>query len=205
MATTTTVLASSVSDLSQFTANSSYPASRAYTNTSSTTYAQWSLSKKNSTSSMYFTGFDFSGIPSNAIISSITVKFKGMVNSTTYVSTATVQASYGTSVRGSATNFRSTTATVYTLSVGTWTRAELDNFRLYISAKAANNNNTKYIRVYGMEVSVTWDVPVETDALYIKIDGVYKEASNVYKKQNGVWMEVTDLSTISTIEKYVKV
>lgn len=190
MATTTTVLASSTESLVQFTTNASYPITNAYTNSSSTSYAQLTLSKKNSTSTMYFSGFDFSAIPSNATIQSVTVKFKGMVNSTSYVSAATVQAYAGATAKGSSTSFRTTSATAYTLSAGTWTRSELDNLKLYISAKAANNNNTKYIRVYGMDVAVTWDAPAETDSAYIKQGGVWREAVP-YIKRSGAWVQVS--------------
>ena len=46
--------------MTNITQNSSYPITRAYTNTSSTTYSQLNVSKKNSTGSVDFDGFDFS-------------------------------------------------------------------------------------------------------------------------------------------------
>ena len=195
MATTTSgILASSYSAMTNFTINSSYPITRAYTNTSSTTYTQINVSKRNSTGTFSFTGFDFSSIPANAIISSVTVKFKGMVSSTSYISAATVRAQKNGTNVGSATSFRSTSASTYTLSVGTWSRADLDNFSLYISATRGNTNNTSYVRIYGMDVSVVWDAP--TEQLFYKENGTWTAASKVYKKVNGSWVQQTTLSGV---------
>ena len=176
----------------------------AYTDTTSTNYAQLPLAK-NSTCGIYFTGFDFSSIPSNASITGITVKFKGCVTSTTsnIVSSATVQAYANTTAKGSSTSFKSTTVSVYELSVGTWTRAELDTLRIYVYTKCSNKaSSSYYTRVYGMEVTVTYEEI--TQMLYYKNNGTWVPATKVYQKVSGAWVEVTDLSTIDRTKNWVR-
>lgn len=201
MAETKTILASNNTGSTNFTLSN---IANAYTNTSSTTYAQLTLSKKNGTSNIYFTGFDVSSIPSNATINSISVKMKSMVSSTSYVTAFTFQAYNDTTAMGTATTARSTSATTYTLSnVGTWTRAMLDNFRIYVSGKKSNVNNTAYARIYGIELIVTYEVPVEQ--MYIKDSGAWKTVSAVYKKVNGAWIEQSNLASVfSASVNYVK-
>ena len=191
MSETVKILANSNSGSVNFTATN---IANAYTDTTSTTYAQLTVSKKNSTGEIYF-GFDFSSIPSNAVIQSMTVKFKGMVSSTTYISSATIQAHDGVSVRGTSSNYRSTSTTqILTLNVGTWTREELNNFKLYLTARKGNNNNTAYARVYGMEVTVVYDVPEEQ--MYMKQNGSWIPVQAVYKKANGAWVLQSDLASV---------
>ena len=203
MATTTIVLPSSYESMTNLTANTSYPITRAYTNTSSTTYAQLNCSKKNAAGSVYFTGFDFSAIPTNATIVSVTIKVKCMVSSTSYITSASVQAYKGNSAVGSSNNFRTTTATTYTLTSGTWSRTDLDNLKIYFTATRGNTNSTCYMRIYGMEVTVVWDAP--TEQLYTKVNGSWVEVSAVYKKVNGVWVEQSDLANIFDVNTiYVK-
>ena len=201
MAETKTILASSYTGSSNFTLSN---IANAYTNTSSTTYAQLTLSKKNGTSAIYFTGFDVSSIPSNATITSVSAKMRNMVSSTSYITAFTFQAYNGTTAMGSAATARSTSATTYTLgNAGTWTRAMLDNFRLYVTGKKSNVNNTAYTRIYGIELVVTYEVPNEQ--LYIKDGGAWKTVTSVYKKANGVWVEQTSLQGVFDTEKnYVK-
>ena len=96
---TTTVLASNNTGS---TFNSLTSIANAYTNTSSTTYAQLNTpTRTTGTYLIYFTGFDFSEIPSDAIVNSVTIKVKCRVNSTSYISSAYVQAYKGTTAVGS--------------------------------------------------------------------------------------------------------
>ena len=180
--------------MTNLTANTSYPINRAYTDTSSTTYTQLNVSKKNATGTVYFTGFNFSDIPSNATIVSVTIKAKCMVSSTSYITSASVQAYKGSSAVGSSNNFRTTTATTYTLTSGNWSRTDLDNLKIYFTATRGSTNSTCYMRIYGMEVTVVWDAP--TEQLYTKVNGSWVEVSAVYKKINGVWVEQSDLANI---------
>lgn len=152
-----TALASAYSNTTNYATNSSYPIRNAYTNSSSTSYCQLTCNQKDAQHSINFDGFDFSSIPSDATITSVTIKFKGMVSSTTYITAATVQAYSGSTAKGSATNYRTTSATTYTLTSGTWTREELDGLSIHVTATRGNRNNTCYSRIYGMEVNVSYE------------------------------------------------
>lgn len=203
MSTSTVVIPSNYTSMTNLTANTSYPITRAYTNTSSTTYTQLNVSKKNTTGTAYFTGFDFSTIPANATIVSVTIKARCMVSSTSYISSASVQAYKGSSAVGSASNFRTTTATTYTLSSGTWSRADLDNLRIFFSATRGNTNSTCYMRIYGMDVTVVWDAP--TEQMYTKVNGTWTAVSEVYKKVNGSWVLQSTLEGLfDTTKNYIK-
>lgn len=203
MATTTTAIPSSYTSMTNLTANTSYPITRAYTNTSSTTYTQLNCSKKNTAGSVYFSGFDFSAIPNRASIVSVTIKVRCMVSSTSYITEASVQAYKNGSATGSSSNFRTTSATTYTLNSGLWTREDLDNLKIYFTAKRGNTNSTCYMRIYGMEVNVVWDAP--TEKMYVKQNGSWVEVTNVYKNINGVWMLQEDLTNLFDSEtNYVK-
>ena len=88
-------------------------ASNMYTNTDSTTYATVNHTR-NSTNAyyLYIHGFNFSSVPSNAVVSSFTVKIKAsetgltttgsyrvsLYNNTTAISNTTASTSIGTSV-----------------------------------------------------------------------------------------------------------
>ena len=70
--------------------------------------------------------FDFSDIPVNATIDSVTVQVKGHCESTSQSSeVARLQLYSGSTAKGSESNFTSTSDTVVTMTPGTWTRSEL--------------------------------------------------------------------------------
>ena len=198
---TLTAIPSNYTSMSNLTANSTYPITRAYTDSASTTYTQLNVSK-NKTGTVYFTGFDFSSIPSGATITSVVIKVRAMVSSTSYITAATVQASKGTTLVGSSTNYRTTTNTLYTLTSGSWSRADLDNLRIYFSATKSNTNSTAYMRIYGMDVTVTYEEP--TSQLYLKENGAWVTYSKVYRKENGAWVEKSADSILSTTANYMK-
>lgn len=202
---TTTAIASSYASMTNLTQNTTYPITRAYTNASSTTYTQLNVSK-NKTGTIYFTGFDFSEIPSGATITSVTIKIRCMVSSTTYITAATVQASKGTTLVGSSTNFRSTTNTLYTLTSGTWSRADLDTLRIFLSAKKSNTNSTAYMRIYGMQVDVVWEEPpTPTSSFKVREGSSLTTIVKVLRKSGSSLVEVAiEESMFSTSTKFVR-
>lgn len=152
---TVTILASG------YTGNSTLTISdinNAYTDTSSTNYANLAVSSGGGTGGIYFT-FDTSSIPQNVRINSVNAKVKYSVSSTTYLTALTCQAYSGTTAMGSKITNRSTSGTVYTLSVGTWSREELNNFRIYFTGRRGILGSAA-MRVYGMELTVDYTVLV---------------------------------------------
>lgn len=103
--------------------------------------------------------FDFSDIPTNATIESVSVSVKGHCESTSNSSeVATLQLYSGSIAKGSESEFTSTSDTVITMTPGSWTRAELQEAILRFT-----------IGYYGGKVTgATWTVTysVETSTYY---------------------------------------
>ena len=138
-------------------ASNQYPASNAYTDASSTTYARFSVTR-NTTGSTYYV-FSVTGIPSGATISSVSCVARIYINSTSYVTNTKIQLYSGTTAKGTSKTFASTTNTnTVTLNTGTWTVAELENARLYIAGTGNNSNNSKYIYFYGATLTIVYSL-----------------------------------------------
>lgn len=84
----------------------------------------------NSSSKAYiYYSFEFEGIPEDATIDSISCKVKGHLENSSR-STANLQLYAGSTAKGSASKFTSTSAQTVTLTTGTWTRSEIDELQL---------------------------------------------------------------------------
>lgn len=151
---TATLIPSGYIGLTGMTINSSYPIGNGYANSSSTNYTRFDISTS-TTGYVYFT-FDTSSIPSNATISSVTAQFKARVGNTTRVTNTGAQLYTNTTAKGSSTAFASTTASVRSITAGTWTRSELNNLRLYITGKGSSSSSSKRIDFYGADITVTY-------------------------------------------------
>lgn len=142
--------------------NTSRQISNAYHNADNTSSsARLTLaSNRNSarTSTMYLE-FDTSAlesIPSNATINSVTANVRYYVSNTTYVSAVSLQLHANTTAKGSAVTTRTTTSAKYSITPGTWTRSELNNIRLYISATHNASTSTAYLYLYGADVTINY-------------------------------------------------
>lgn len=152
---TVTLIPSGYRDLTGMTIASSYPITRAYTNSSSTNYARFNISQS-TTGSVYLT-FDTSSIPSGATNISLTGNFKARVSNTTRVSSTGARLYSGTTAMGTSVAFASTTASVRSLTTGTgWTRADLNDLRLYVTGRGSSSTSSKRIDFYGADVTVTY-------------------------------------------------
>ena len=153
--------------------NSSYAkvtdASNMYHNTDNTTYATLQ-NTRNSTSNTYYVyirGFNFDSVPSDAIVSSFTVKIKAnesymstsssyrpsLYHGTTAISNTTVTSSLSTSV---------TTLTFPIPSTLTWDTINGygANFGIRVPMRRSSTSYSSYVYVYGAEIEVTYTVPV---------------------------------------------
>ena len=155
--------------------------------------------------------FDFSSIPEGVTIQSVTVKAYGHAESTTYTSgsrMAEIQLYSGSSTKGSAQHYTSTSNSIMTLSdPGTWTRDELQNAILRFTV--ANYG--------GLVLGITWTVVYEASGyiytisnvqaahtilvvssggpsytIYVKDNGTWKQGT-VYVKDGGTWKEASEL------------
>lgn len=164
--------------------------------------------------------FDFSAIPENATIESVSVTVKGHCENTSQsTEVARVQLYSGSTAKGDSQNFTTTSDAVYTLTPGTWTRSELQSAKMRMT-----------IGYYGGLLSgATWAVTYSTDgyvytitnisanhaivvtgsgsnpAIYYKENGTWKQATSVYKKVNGSWVLQSNLSNVFDAQtNYVK-
>lgn len=191
---------------SYYLSNSSYlsvsNASNMYTDTSSTTHATITNSRT-STSSYYayIRGFNFDDIPSNAIVSSFTVRVK------CNYSGGYSQAMYlynGTSTSMGSSDSISSTVTTHTFSTSyTWGQiaAAGSDFGIRINCRRSSRNTTAYIYVYGAEIEVEYTIPTpRTLNVSLSGDGTVSPSgtSTVYDG-NEVEITITPSDTSDTV------
>lgn len=178
-----------------------------------------------STSNMYASdegyadySFDFSSIPSNATIESITVKAYGHRESATIDSSHISQiAIYNGSTKISDdVDFPSTSSTLITCEATTVpTRSQLDNVKLrhtvgyygglvlgitftvvYSTGTGLDHYTYTFTTTGDATIAVVIGGSGESDKLYVKYNGAWVEVTQAYKKVNGAWVEQTDLTTL---------
>lgn len=152
-----------------------------------TTYA--SFENRPYQSGIVYWPFDTSIIPAEATIDSVACMAKGSCNSSTKGS---MQLYSGTVAKGSATSTK-TSAAVYNLSCGTWTRAELDNIRLLTKITNANSNSSIFY-FYGADLTVAYTY--QSEKFMLKLSGAYNDVARTFKKVSGIWVEQTELSGV---------
>ena len=140
--------------------NSSYPLTNAYTASNSSTYAQVNLTTGSNAETYIYLTFDFSSIPENATITSVTAKAKGYISSTnsSRITSRVMQLASGTTLKGG-TLTMSTSQTEQTFSsVGSWTRAELQSAacRFYAKRGTSSTSSNYYLRIYGATMTVSY-------------------------------------------------
>lgn len=152
-----------------------------------TTYA--SFENRPYQSGIVYWPFDTSIIPAEATIDSVACMAKGSCNSSTKGS---MQLYSGTVAKGSATSTK-TSAAVYNLSCGTWTRAELDNIRLLTKITNTNSGSSIFY-FYGADLTVAYTY--QSEKFMLKLGGAWQDIAHVFKKVNGIWVEQTELANV---------
>lgn len=149
--------------------NSSYlsvsNASNMYTNTDSDTYATvTNTASRTSSYYVYVRGFNFSAIPSGAIINSFEIKLKARQSGITTSTSYKPYLANGTSAINGSCPVITTTATVHTF---TGLSADFDdivgygsNFGIRINCRKSSSSTTGYMYIYGAEIEVDYTVPV---------------------------------------------
>lgn len=141
-----------------------------YTNTDSTTYATVTNSQTGTTSYyLYIKGFNFDEIPSNAIISSFTVKLKAKESG------GSTSTSYRPYLCNNTTTLTNCYSNVLSTSVQTLTFActyDWDtikgygsNFGIRINCRRNSRNTQATFNIYGAEILVEYTVPVPYDII----------------------------------------
>lgn len=158
--------------------------------------------------------FDFSEIPTNATINSVTVNCYGAVESSSQsTSHADITLYSGSTQKGTMQKFTSATNSVITISSpGTWTAEELHEAKLrfavgyyggHIFGITWTVSYTVTQKVYTYSYDVDGDATIAVvivsssqPALYVKINGSWVAATAVYKKVNGSWVQQNDLTSV---------
>lgn len=150
-------------------------ASSMYTDTDSTTYATVTNSR-NSTSSyyIYLRGFNFSDIPSGAVVSNFTIRLKGNY-SNGYTNSMYLYNGTDTSV-GSANSLSSSVATQTFSVTATWDElvAIGSDLGIRINCRRSSRNKTSYVYIYGAEIEVEYTLPnpVTVSSILVSGEGV---------------------------------
>ena len=130
-----------------------------YTDENSTTYATIGLRTGSNVATRIYFIFDLSAIPSDATIISVACSVKGDINNTTSskVAARTIRLYANTTAKGSSAQL-TTTPTIMNLTVGTWTRTELNNARLMFYARRGTSDTSTdyYMRFYGATFTVEY-------------------------------------------------
>ena len=172
-----------------------------YDDVSSSDYA--TMTNTNASTSYYYCyirGFNIGDIPSNAVVSSFTVRIRGRAsgayNSAMYLCHGT------TTISGcTATQFpNSSSMTTRTFANGSLTWDDIagygDTFGIRINCRRNAKNTQSYYYIVGAEIDVTYEVPVVTEALYFKDGSDWVQASKAFKKISGAWVEQTSLASV---------
>lgn len=172
----------------------------AYTGIDDDTYCRIAMKYGSGAASFRYFTFNLSALPEDANIVSISARFKAHSGSTnnSYIKDATAQLTTGTTKKGSAVSFLSTSNNIYTFTnTGTWTRDELLNARFYIEAHRGTQKtkSSLYLYIYAAELTVTYDVAPQY-ILYTKNGNNWTPIAKAYKKISGVWVEETDLTQV---------
>lgn len=132
-----------------------------YADSDNTTYAQFNLTTGSGATTYFYYKFDLSSIPANAIIKSVTCTVKCSISSTnsSYITTRQIQLYSGSTAKGDAATVPNST-TAYSITPGTWTRAELQNarIRLYAVRGTSSTTNNRYFRFYGATLTVEYEI-----------------------------------------------
>ena len=183
----------SVESSVQSVKNATNPVGKGSTNT---TYATINLVTGSRATTTIYWPFDLSAIPSGAEIDSVSCKVKASVSSTSGVSSASVQLYSGSISKGSSTSILSTSTSAKTLSVGTWTRSELQNCRLCLKAQRGTSSTStkRSLLFYGADIAVTYTY--KNEKFMLKLSGEYNDVARTFKKVSGIWVEQTDLANV---------
>lgn len=178
-------------------------------------------SSSGSTANITYT-FDFSSIPDDAIINSVSVKVGGHCESTSNSNrSAKVQLYSGSTTKGEAQSFTSTSKQILTMDTGEWTREELENAKLVftigyygglingvdftVDYSLPNEDNAYYTYIIASVMGdhvITINIGETNTKLRVKVNGFWKVVKKLYRKSNGAWQEI-DPSTIDSNTKFI--
>lgn len=159
-----------------------------------------------STSNVYSSGsgvtgtadytFDFSDIPANAVISSLSLSVKAHEENASR-STCTIGLYAGSTAKGSITTVDGTSNKIYSINTGTWTRAELDTLVMRLSLGYYGG------LIAGATLTVSYSLADSSFSVTLtgNSNGWSISGNGIYQKNNGVWAAVSSAALENTIVK----
>lgn len=164
-----------------------------------------SAEEGSSTSNVYSSGnnvtgtadytFDFSAIPSNATISSVSLQVKAHEENASR-SVCTVQLYAGDTAKGSLTTVNGTSNTIYDVSCGSWTRAELDTLKMRLSLGYYGG------LIAGATLTVEYETSPQYDAkLTGNASSITLTSDQMYQKTNGAWSKVSSVALDEVVQR----
>lgn len=155
---TVTLYPTSYTGNSGVTFSGSYPVTNGYNHgAGSASQVRYWPSTRSTTGYFYYT-FDDPEIPNNATITAVTIRATGRLSSTSSSNAMTALAYAGTTSKGSATSFTTTSSSTKTLSAGSWTAAQLSNIRLRLSTYHTSTVTRRYAMFYGADVTINYSI-----------------------------------------------
>lgn len=131
--------------------------SNAYTEASGSGYCSIGLTRGSGASTYVYFGFNTSSIPQNATITSISciVRISISNQSASNIASKGAKMCSGTTEKTGAVSVTTTTSN-RTFTMGTWTRAELNDIRLklYATRGTSNTSNGYVLRLYGCTLTI---------------------------------------------------
>lgn len=156
--------------------------------TTSTTYAQVAAN----TSSYLMYSFDTSSVPSNATNISVSCSVKAACTRTNS-SAGTAQLYSGTTEKGSSYTF-GRTASVFSLTTGTWSASELENIRLRVGS-SYTGSSSYYTQFYGAELTISYTINQQNYTY--TISGISSDHAIVIAEIPGTYYNVNASSSYS--------
>lgn len=139
--------------------------------------------------------FDLSAIPSNATIKSVSLQVKAHEENASR-SKCTIHAYAGSTAKGSLTTVNGTSNTIYNVSVGSWTRAELDEFVMRLSLGYYGGLIAGATLTVEYEAAAQWSANLTGNA-----DGWTLTGDTIYKKSGGSWSLVSSTALDDTVTR----
>lgn len=190
--------------------DTSHPATNAYTNVDSTTYATFtSTSRSTSTYVCQLYGFDFDSIPANDVTGFV-IKVKGYESGLStsssyapYICTTSAGSSNPSVLNNTraSTNFSTSTQTI-TIPNGTLTWDTIlsygSNLAIGCSVRRSNKNTQGYLYIYGAEIAVTYNVTEYLLSVTNNSSSVTTSTSSAYISKDDTYTITFTIPNIST-------
>ena len=162
-----------------------------------------SASAGSSTSNIYSSGsgttgvveysFDLSGVPSNATISSVTCQVKAHEENASR-SEFTLQLYSGSTAKGSETTVNGTRNTIYNLTTGSWSRAELDSLVLHSEYGYYGG------LVAGATLTVEYTAELQNRCTLTVTEDGWTLGGEIYRKSGG-WQQVSSVQLADMVNR----